>query len=448
MENWFNLDTTCWSNMSPINEAYFGETPHLTNALRYLGQFRAKYSGHKYKVDIKAITDPFLQKFNQEMALEFGFEVFDMQISFDQTFNGCTLPVGMKLDSGDTRKFVEKTKHGYKFKKEAKYYCLIFMNAGILFDKMFTDRECMAVILHEVGHNFAGAVNNAIGMFEGIHRTLNIFTTILKGLKWPGEALLMGLIFTNKGQKLLHDIEVMCRKEYPKMMEFGDWFIAIIGILKSLQREANFIRGLLMIPFIPAQYAWALGSVFARKLRVFMAEPAMVLYELYGYPHEKFSDNFAAMYGYGPDMASAFGKLKTKGDLVSKKLVNEHVPILSGCYNLILLPIRLITSPFDAHPIELERAVSDMRALKEELRHCDPRMRKHIESDIKQIEKDIHEYYLVRGKTEDVVNIGDRLWFTVLYNTLGGDFRHIWMDWLFKSKEQMTSKTDKETSKK
>jgi hypothetical protein len=51
---------------------------------------------------------------------------------------------------------------------------------------------------------------------------------------------------------------------------------------------------------------------------------------------------------------------------------------------------------------------------------------------------------MVRGKKEDMVNIGERLWFTALYTIIGGDFRHIWMDYLFKSTTQMTSKTDKE----
>ena len=437
------LDNTCWSNITPVNEAYFGETPHLINAQRLLGQFRSKYIGPKYVFDIKCLNDPLIKKFNHEMEEEFGFEVFDLQIDASEIINTYTIPVGMKYDANPKKNPVLKTKNGYKFKKEAGYCCLVYIHAGVLFDNKFTDRECMALILHEVGHNFAGAVNGSIGMFEALHRGINLVTLLVTTVFNPATPLLHYIIFTNNGNKWMINFRERMKKEYPQIMQFCAMIEVFFTHVSNAMSEINFVKSVFTMGALPFEYLNRIMGYIYSKLIGAIVNPGIILFTIYGYPHEKFSDGFATMYGYGPDLSSTFTKVNPSNHgLVTQQWLNDNAPIIATVRNTLMLPLMMVLHSLDEHPIDMERATSNVRILREELKYCDPRMKKRIESDIKRIEDDIDKYYTYRKKYNDT-NLPNRLYWTLLFNLVGGDFRHHWMDWLFNTKEALTTKADK-----
>lgn len=434
------LDTTCWDNMTPLNEAYFGETPHLTNALRALSQLRAKYTRPKYQFDTKCYEDPLLMKYNREMEEEFGFGVFALSIDPSIQYNACTMPIGMKFDTDPIKNPVQKTKNGYKFKKEANYACIVNISAGILFNPKFTDREVMAIILHEVGHNFAGAVNGAIGLFEGIHRTITLLIVIILFVLNPVIGLVLWAKLSNSGNKWLIDFSKQIRKEYPNLVHFLDALGKILNNILDVLGEINFIQSILVGPGACMN---AIFNYLKNKGQSLIFNPVALLQFIYGYPHEKFADGFPALYGYGPDLSSGLAKFTTSNyGLMSQDWVEEHAPLVAALRNIILLPVTIIVHTFDEHPIAIERAASNIRLLREELKHCDPKMRKRIDHDIKLMDEDIKKYYTYQGKLKDV-NVGPRVYYSIVYFLVGGDFRHHWMDYLFKTKESMTTEGDK-----
>lgn len=441
-QGWMNITPEVWHPVV-FNEAYFTNTPHLDNALRALSQLRAKYmSGGTYKLDIAIHTDPYLLQFNREMEEEFGFGSFSLIINTNINFNASTFPVGIRPDTNQSAAII-KTKNGYKYDKKADYCCIVFIFTGLLLNPRYTDREVMGVILHEVGHNFAGAVNKRIGVFEYIHKTFTLLGIIGSVIFMPFLTPLLIFFNTNAGMKAMIAIDKYMRVNYPTISKWNDYFNHMIGVLSSLQSEFNYMNRIASMAAIPLQYGGYIMGYLINKGKVIAVSPGMLLYTIYGYPHEKFSDNFAAMYGYGPEVASAFGKVETHHGLKTQEFVEDKVPAINAMENIIILPIRMICTSLDEHPVIIERSLSNIRVLKEELKYADPKVKKRINKDIALIEADIEKYYKINAKMKGS-NIGNRAWYTVLYSLFGGDIRHHWMDALFKSKESLTSKADKE----
>ena len=90
-----------------------------------------------------------------------------------------------------------------------------------------------------------------------------------------------------------------------------------------------------------------------------------------GHTNEKFADNFASAYGYGPEISSAItsGKYEMNFTLVDKYI--NYIPILGLINKTSIDILRFVGSLTDEHPTEVQRAVSQIQFYKAELEKGD-----------------------------------------------------------------------------
>lgn len=163
-----------------LNEMYFGKLPSLVKLEDYISKLRQKYKGMNLVDNLsnyrKLIKDPILMKMAYEIMEAFGFKEATVTIVRDPSFNAYTVPFffdshGNSYTIDDHKVPLDKfkstvivTNSGFRFdKKKFPVNIVVAINIGALFKDTihnleFTPAELIAVILHEIGHNFSAVV--------------------------------------------------------------------------------------------------------------------------------------------------------------------------------------------------------------------------------------------------------------------------------------------------
>lgn len=375
MENLLEID-----NMI-LDEVYIGKTKGLQAIESELDSFRNRYMDNHWNMHIN--NDSQLIKINRMFEEEFGFGVFCLHIINDRRINAFTLPIDTRFDvlSGQGNLVVEKS--GYKFKKSAGYAAMVMINSGIIFNKHFTTGEVMAVILHEIGHNFFSAINRNNGILADIYKTYIVAILITKISE--GKIPLDGLLSINSFDKMLLEVIDDARSN----KKFGSTILDIIehanNIITYIIQVAGTAINILSFNILMA----VLKTVSAVKRAT---NPITYLSLFVGYRNERAADNFPTMYGYGQDLSSALRKFEEAGYEASNVMNTINtVPIVSTLFRSIDLVPSILISFFDQHPSTISRVSDQMALLKRELNSSsiDPKMEKTIRADIAEIEKQI-----------------------------------------------------------
>lgn len=443
--------------MEILNEAYFGKTKDVLNIEKAISAFRKKYAKsdnyHIYELDdtdFNAMQKDKLKR-NIEKAFEdcFGFGVCELTIYGNVMMNAFTIPVGQRFDT-DNRKALIVTPSGYKYDRSADFALIIGCFAGLMCNYKYTDAEVTAILLHEVGHNFSGSVNHRIGILEGVCKTFNFLTAMINLCILNPFPL---MVYNNSVAKWLIDFEKKLYKEYPNLMLFKDSVLYWINFYRNLINELNFVSKAINFLAIPVNYINIIINFLLQKVIGMLLYPSRIFHEFYGYSDEKFADQFATMYGYGPELASAMEKTPSFNyGLATQKLFEDNLPILSAMYDLTTFPLMAIITALDPHPANIERLESSIRVLKVEAQYCNPGMRSRLNKDIAILERQRDEYFLsvkaIRRKDQQI-NPGyfSKSYYAALYGIFGGDMRHHVFDNLFQSNEVLTTKADKEFKK-
>lgn len=352
---------------SVINEAYFGKSKDLKDAERILGIFRKKYFKHKYVNSCN--SDPLLYQFEDIIADFFGFSSFFLDIKPDAVANAATYPCGW-LISGKTAK-IKKTKDGFKYDGTPSLYILIY--SYLLFNPNYTDGEIMSIILHEIGHNFSERKSRIV-YAQNVVR----FVQCLWCLMWDiisldiKNLILHDMPITDLGREALKDIRNYINKnKFMSVAYSGLKFVASL----PLSILYNFI--LIINPFV------SVGRIFDNLAHTLMKNHVFIIS---GFCDERIADNFATIYGYGPDAMSAELKL---GKYASPSVqAIESVPLLGWIYDIFEIPTTYILSLGDEHPESVSRAKAQYNYLLNEIDKCNkPRLKKELEEEIKECEK-------------------------------------------------------------
>lgn len=447
-ENWIEWDNGPW--LQAINEAYFGETPGIQRILRTLSAFRQKWSAKQYQYKPEALQSKELAALAKAFEDEFGFGSCAIVINNTVMVNAATIPVGMRWDEINTKKNIEVTSTGYRYKKSADYIFWLMIWGGLIYNvERYTDREVLAVLLHEVGHNFSSK-NGLINNFKNIGSVLTIAGAVMAAMINP--ALGAGWLITSSSLfwKSINAIQQYCYRNYPQAMLVVDYIDYGFKIMGDILSEVNFLSRLSTMFLLPTHVlGYVLGSL-KHKLAGFTAMgPGYLAFLLAGYPDEQFADSFPTMYGYGPDLHSAMDKLQANRGLVTQDILAKNVPLLMAAYDLCLLPVIIAITPLDEHPAIFERLMNSIRVLENEAEQThNPRLKKRIKSDIARLNKQVEEYYTKRELTKKTMADPDRSnWFSRYYwaamiNIFGGDLRHHIADAIFDVKNSVTTKSD------
>ena len=153
-----------------LNEQYF-QNPKLTKLENLFGELRNNYTkGNITKIN----TDPLVKEISDLIEDVFGFNSFQLIIEQSMFPNAFTYPISAKVDAWNYKKCIKKTNQGLQFTPAARVNIVGHITSSLLLDPKFTDREIVAILLHELGHNFSDSINDTLGIFSNIKKVLMI----------------------------------------------------------------------------------------------------------------------------------------------------------------------------------------------------------------------------------------------------------------------------------
>jgi len=386
---------------SPINEAYIGKTKDLLAMEKAIHEMRKDHMGDIYFVNVDA------SDFNRLAEKVFGFRTFALNIFPSNIYNAYTIPVDIKLDmnSLNTKKNSLCDKNGFKYKKEAGYCCITNISTGLIFSEEFTDGEVLAVILHEIGHNFASVVDKGIGVNQFIFKYIYVILQLVN----IAQGQLRLDIPLNALDNFKVKVEEIIRNKMPGLAYIVGFFRGIKGIASDIFTNIMALLGKV--------FGYNVYASVVKKLTQFIFKPT-------GYTNEKIADNFATVYGYGPELSTALSKFERKSGIVTTDFVNE-IPVIGDILEFNTLPAEIILSAFDEHPIWVERSEDQIRLLEAELKKSslDPKMKKVINDNIAEIKKAQDKYMSMHDDIHNAT-IYKRMWYSFIFDVADGDFKH------------------------
>ena len=421
-----------------LDEAYFGKQKELDELQKLIGAYRKKYTKKYALIGAAANTDKALLKINRAFEKFFGFGDFALFIIDLANINAFTFAIDNRYDAKAPKDKLVNAKT-FKFSKDADFACLVCVYAGLMFNPLFTDEEIMAVILHEIGHNFYASLSTTNAIFSSCNRAVNFAGAVLEvkdtltdDEQGTGEKAL-NLARTGVGEYF--KLDLLVKKAIKKIKSTIGYtetnrtfyyalycFYLGLGVADYMSEYLKMMRKIIKIT---SQTGTGGIKVIAklwldRKIET-IKDPIHILRMPNGFRNERTADNFAAMYGYGPALHSALTKMEN-GDLTEKQ-INEMSPaaiFVSNLFDSLLLPYKLIMMALDPHPLTIQRTTDQIRMLEEELKksHLDPKMKKRIQKDVdkmnKAVEKSMDTKKGFTGDPRFVTYLFNR----IIYNTV------------------------------
>ena len=224
------------------------------------------------------------------------------------------------------------------------------------------EKELMAVILHEIGHNF-------------------YFCPITSGLQ------IFGLVITFP----TGIIDAFLSKIQYKLTNSGlDFVKNTFPTLYNALQVFNQVKYQLNQFIFPVKIATMISKLIIGNAQLRINPTSILINALTGYGNENGADSMCAKYGYGPEQSSALRKFENPENSMASKLERFD---MTGCvgimHDLSYLAIDLIGMMIgDPHPNSNQRAANILKKLKRDLATGDypDGMKKDLENEIKRME--------------------------------------------------------------
>lgn len=394
-----------------FNEVYFGKNKYLISAEKVLAEVRWEYQESKDKVNFSKE----ISTFNRLIEKAFGFEAFSLIIDHSGALNAYTYPLGLVIDAPNMNDINADSK-GFKMDNIEGSTIVVYVNSGLFFNRDITDGELMAIIMHEIGHNFQTAISPISRGFSYINRATSL--------------VLLPLIFLLNPQAGINKFKGTRR-----------WYY---GLIDKLKRENNSIYAIIDgFSYITKKIIGVIGVTadFVLSFLAMLAGPVIPVPDVNtlinfinsfgGVKDESIADNFATAYGYGPELTSALGKMERKsGGMVDREVI-RGIPFIGIWYDLCLFPTNVMNSIVDPHPNKAHRIKSQIDMLKEEANksELDKKVKAKINREINTLEEQLDKS--VRGlkrNPEVSSNVDSSFVFTDAYSAFllsacNGDLR-------------------------
>lgn len=233
----------------------------------------------------------------------------------------------------------------------------IFLGEG-LFSGYFEPREITGILLHEIGHQFFLNRNVFMFMIKYMQEFIMMFNPV-------------GLVSVTFGESYLLMLNTLA-----KSMDDSK-------ILSSMRLYLNNLNGyfklLNIIPFFDLLPAIALVALDQKGKSKFGAFNIMGL--LSNTANEKFADNFATSFGYGPELTKALEKMETYRTV-------KDVPILSIIEDFVYLPFKILGYLVDSHPNSVARCRAQINYVNSQIAQLpNGPMKEAYKKDVKEMEK-------------------------------------------------------------
>ncbi|MBP3196290.1 MAG: hypothetical protein J6N21_04715 [Butyrivibrio sp.] len=339
----------------PVKEAYFGGSKNLQKGVKALEKITSvlRSSSEVEMVSLNFTESPENAELQECFKKEFGFNKMIIVWSNDVLPNAYTIPGGILLEPNPDPGIIgmERDQRDRYYDKQHRYTCVIVIMMNLVRTCQLNARETMGILLHEVGHNFDNtAMTFGLKFVNGINSFFidNIFTAAYRHIVVPVDSFFQNnLPWVKKLTDIINVINWHL-DVLPVSLAY------IVSIATNPERLYGFIFGLLR------------------------------------QPGEEFSDDFAATYGFGPDLTSANSKLgdPTKLNGTCKKAIYS-CPVFRTLYDLMEAPVRTLIQFFDEHPYDENRIGNIERKLEKDYNspQVPKALKPEIMAQIKQLRK-------------------------------------------------------------
>ena len=455
------------SKMVPVQEAYIGKTQNLIECEIELGKIIKRMKVPFEKVGKRIVDAPAINKSKENKKIcellkkEFGFKEFYLHWDGDDTVNGCTWTEGVILRSGKQLPSLPlKQGQGKYYDHSHEYICVVNIFGGLI-DEGITAEELMAVILHEVGHNFTCTPVVTVARYlEPFWIPLSLYMGFkqfasAKG-KWE-EFLDSGLpVF------IFNDDQTKCEMN-PAFQEFlkkaatafvrsqkyikmgmsglGNFISSNQSLQELIKYLNNFDQYILdnknkimtqwdeyvrrvkefqeSVKKNPNSFLWfGLVDIGVNVISAIFNGQFAAVKNLFdntsGYSDEVFADSFATAYGYGPATVSfqaKMGKMRTRSRFLSKK--NKYSTY--NQYVFILLELQSMLT--DPHPMDITRIKNQINKLERDLNddRTPPEVKEIIKKDLDEANKIMEEYLKFDDKERNISTLMNFQRINILY---------------------------------
>lgn len=358
------------SNTQILKEAYFGGSKHLKEAEKHIADLIeiAKNSDSKFQLS-KCATN---KKLENALAKQFGVKSVNIHwMRSPYAAKLYTRPYITQF-SGISEYINKKNYNLTKTFKNSDKEIFLSGSDSFLTDVGFTPDEILAALLHEIGHNFDTTTLRMVTGLPGFWCT-KMFSRLAMYIDRVADAI---------------------------VRKFSDFFDPLMDFFFLMDKELLFIAPIQRIfkLFTPKQNSINIdGKIFKQMML------NSILSSFAGYGSERFSDSFAASYGYGVQLNSALAKLDRfyKQDTMYGTIVN-NIPVVNCLYSYALIFNDIIVSISSVHPDNGNRLKSTINKLKRDLN--DPsiskELKKAIEKDLDALEELYDDYLEVKDIPE------------------------------------------------
>jgi hypothetical protein len=330
---------------------------------------------------------PLLRILDKDQRKHLNFNILDECI----TVNAYTFPATNFVENAfsiSTDDAIELKNGVYKYKsKRLALYISVYSQ---LFRGDFTGGEILAIILHEIGHNFYQFQTFVGSVLNTVYTVLALPEIVLEMFKNVLQDRLLRIPVINVIAKIFDAVVGYYAKIVDELMSVE--LIETIATLYSALKRLSDVFDTLVSP--------ALLKIIAKHkiLKAFRE----------GYNQEKFSDEFAMMLGYGTETASAQMKLAGYGlDDKEPKDKNFILKMSNTLDSIAGFPLAVL----NPHPESDNRIKNTLKYLKNQRSMTkNAKLQKVIDIEIKNTEEILRLYKDYRAKN------------TVLEHKLDTDF--------------------------
>lgn len=413
------------NNLIPIQEYYVGEIPEVVEIQRLFSIFREtalKMPGYKINSSRSIIA------FNRAIERFFGFKTFSLIIAPGVYHNAYTVPISAKLDTGNYGKYCIKTPKGFRYSNDAMFSAAVVMTSNMVLDKRYTDRELLAVIFHEIGHNFTAGISPFHEGFSFVSKAMNVYDAVILTVRAIyNRDIFKGLDAFNTWTTMLNCLTELTNTSLDNNRRYNPDGMNISGFINSIIDYVEVFWSELRSVNVIINLMTKGREIFMNIIESLPKKIFDIILPAINYNDERLSDNFPTIYGYGADMSSWLAKFHTvtRGQSLIRQGAS-YLPLLSIMLDLLSLPLALLSMPFNDHPQVISRIDDQLKLFEKELNKTDldPKMRLQIEEDLKETREVMEKYFFTIDGLDSAIVIKASQF--LLYKISGGDIRNLY----------------------
>ncbi len=364
-----------------VREVYFGKSQNLISIEEKFTELRNTITEDQYGV---FDTLPLVQDINALFEAQFGMDLFSLHLEPYPAPNAWTFTVGYMLDVAIDQSIrangISATQRdGFRYKPNNGLCVVVCITTGLFNDRSISSEELVAILLHEIGHNFQDFIDPAMKAYDNTY-ILNRYDEMMA-------YCILNTMYEYKAEVLKYvsnwayiEDRVSPTSERRRKDDFNkkkfDWDVKVV--LSSISKLLNVVllgipRGIVALMQIPAV---AIAKAKQKKKKEFFERTG-----------EMAADKFPTVYGYGAAQQSALTKMYYN-DYGVDKFINS-IPLLSAYLALERIPGRMLVNIYDEHPSLIARIEDQIYTLEQELKkkNMSPALRKAIMKDLEQLKQ-------------------------------------------------------------